>query len=91
MSDAGIAYQKAKVLDIWKAGDPRGLDAWVEGLKAMDGEEVVLKQFPSAFFGTGLEKLLREKGVDTVVVCGVSTSGCVRATTLDALCHGFRP
>lgn len=61
------------------------------GLEPLVGEDVLLKRHPSAFFGTELAGMLRFKGVDTVVVCGVSTSGCVRATVLDALCHNFRP
>lgn len=91
MADAGLFWTKAKVLDVWREGDERGLDAWVEGLEPAEGETVVVKKFASAFFGTGLEGVLRGEGVDTVVVCGVSTSGCVRATTLDAMQYGFRP
>ncbi|WP_300678017.1 isochorismatase family protein [Nocardioides sp.] len=54
-------------------------------------EIVVTKQYASAFFGTTLASTLRHLGIDTAVVLGFSTSGCVRATTLDALQHGFRP
>ncbi|MFC5382578.1 isochorismatase family protein [Aquipuribacter nitratireducens] len=56
-----------------------------------DDEVVLLKQMPSAFFGTTLASTLTAAGVDTVVVCGVSTSGCVRATVVDAMSHGFTP
>jgi maleamate amidohydrolase len=52
---------------------------------------VVVKQYASAFFGTSLASTLRVAGVDTVVVTGVSTSGCVRATAMDALNNGLRP
>ena len=52
---------------------------------------VVAKQYASAFFGTSLASTLRAMGVDTTYVFGFSTSGCVRATALDALQHGFRP
>jgi maleamate amidohydrolase len=55
------------------------------------GEVVLLKQMPSAFFGTTLASTLTAAGVDTVLVCGVSTSGCVRATVVDAMSHGFTP
>jgi hypothetical protein len=55
------------------------------------GEPVVVKQYASAFFGTSLASTLRVAGVDNVVVTGVLTSGCVRATAMDALNHGFRP
>ena len=49
------------------------------------------KQYASSFFGTSLAATLNAARIDTVVVIGFSTSGCVRATTLDALQHGFRP
>ncbi|CZT15655.1 related to Maleamate amidohydrolase [Ramularia collo-cygni] len=91
MAEAGIFYHKAKVLEVFHHDDPRGLGDWIEGLEPREGETVVTKKYPSAFFGTDLEKMLREEGVDSVVVCGVSTSGCVRASVLDALCYGFRP
>ena len=55
------------------------------------GEVVVVKQYASAFFGTSLASTLHVAGVDTVVLAGVSTSGCVRATAMDALNSGFRP
>jgi N-formylmaleamate deformylase len=50
---------------------------------------VVTKQGPSAFFGTGLAPLLIGLGADTVVVCGATTSGCVRASVVDAVQYGF--
>jgi nicotinamidase-related amidase len=53
-------------------------------------EPVLRKLFASAFFGTPLAALLASHGADTVVVCGASTSGCVRATAVDALQHGYR-
>ena len=55
------------------------------------GERVVVKTHASAFFGTTLADDLRADGVDTVVVTGFSTSGCVRASALDALQHDFVP
>lgn len=54
------------------------------------GEPVLRKLFASAFFGTDLAAWLRDAGADTVVVTGASTSGCVRASVVDALQHGFR-
>lgn len=53
-------------------------------------EPVLRKQFPSAFFGTPLAAMLEERRADTAVVTGLSTSGCVRATVVDALSHGYR-
>ena len=66
---------------------------WVEidpRIAPLEGEPVLSKYFASAFFGTTLASLLSSAGCDTVVVTGASTSGCVRATALDALQHGYR-
>jgi maleamate amidohydrolase len=57
----------------------------------LEDEVVVTKQMPSAFFGTSLASTLTSAGIDTVLVCGVSTSGCVRATVVDAMSYGFTP
>ena len=51
---------------------------------------VIVKYRPSAFFDTPVETLLRGAEVDTVIVCGASTSGCVRATVVDAFSRDFR-
>lgn len=91
MADAGLFWLKAKTLSVWHRDDARGLAAWAEGLAPREGEPVVVKKYPSGFFGTTLQTQLTVRGVDTVVLCGVSTSGCVRATALDALQYGFRP
>jgi nicotinamidase-related amidase len=53
-------------------------------------EPVLMKLFASAFFGTPLAAMLAAHGVDTVIVTGASTSGCVRATAVDALQHGYK-
>jgi nicotinamidase-related amidase len=53
-------------------------------------ERVVLKKYASAFFGTDLQTELTTNGVDTLVITGVTTSGCVRATAVDSLQHGYR-
>jgi maleamate amidohydrolase len=63
----------------------------VDSLAPMEGELVVRKQFPSAFFGTTLASWLARQGVKTVVVAGATTSGCIRASVVDAMCHGFIP
>lgn len=91
MRDAGIFWLKTKALDVWRAGDDRGLAGWMGGLEPAAGECVYKKKYPSAFFGTTLATDLRLLGADTVVLCGVSTSGCVRASALDAMQYGFRP
>jgi maleamate amidohydrolase len=55
------------------------------------GELVVRKTMPSAFFGTMLASWLAQRGVRTLLMAGCVTSGCVRASVVDAMCHGFRP
>ena len=60
-------------------------------LEPAAGEPVIAKQYASAFFGTSLAATLHTGGIDTLVVAGVSTSGCIRATATDALNHGLRP
>lgn len=65
--------------------------AIVSELDPMAGELVVRKTVPSAFFGTSLAAWLAQRGVRTLVVAGAVTSGCVRASVVDAMCHGFRP
>jgi maleamate amidohydrolase len=87
--NGGRFYQKAKPLRHFLEGSPMG--AWPEGLKVRDDELVVSKQYPSAFFGTSLAPTLTTWGIDTLVITGLTTSGCVRATCLDACCHGFIP
>ena len=67
---------------------------WVEidpRIAPQAGELVVNKLFASAFFGTALSSFLAANGCDSLIVTGASTSGCVRATAVDALQHGYRP
>ena len=68
-----------------------GLSVSVTTRPPRPGEVVVVKQYASAFCGTSLSATLVSLGVDTVVIGGVSTSGCVRASATDALQLGFRP
>lgn len=65
--------------------------AIVPALAPRAGELVVRKTVPSAFFGTSLAPWLAQRGVQTLVVAGAVTSGCVRASVVDAMQHGFRP
>jgi maleamate amidohydrolase len=67
----------------WAEIDPR--------LAPGEREPVLNKLFASGFFGTGLSSLLTAAGVDTLIITGASTSGCVRATAVDSLQYGFRP
>jgi nicotinamidase-related amidase len=92
MKDGGVQAKKTKTILAWQDGDTRGLDAFLPGLVPdTERDTVVLKRNPSALFGTDLATQLRLLNVDTLAICGVSTSGCVRATAQDAMCHGFRP
>jgi maleamate amidohydrolase len=63
----------------------------VPDLTPLDGELVVRKTVPSAFFGTGLTPWLVQHRVETLLVAGATTSGCVRASVVDAMSYGFRP
>lgn len=63
----------------------------VDALRPIDGELIVRKTVPSGFFDTPLASWLTFKGVKTLLVAGAVTSGCVRASVCDAMCHGFRP
>jgi len=69
--------------------DPKAYEIVAE-LAPRTGEPVVLKNVPSAFFGTDLLRMLVMHGVDTVILTGMSTSGCVYATGVDAFSNGFR-
>lgn len=91
MADAGLFFCKVPLLDVFQRGKETGLESWLPGLEPAAGEVVVSKRYPSAFFATDLATRLHLSNIDTLVICGVSTSGCVRATTLDAMCLGFRP
>lgn len=85
--DGGRFFQKSKPLRYFLAGNPMG--AWPAGLSPRENELVISKQYPSAFFGTSLASTLTSLGVDNVILTGLTTSGCVRATCVDAMSHGF--
>lgn len=63
----------------------------VPELAPQKGELIVRKTLPSGFFGTNLAAWLTQKGVETLLVAGCTTSGCVRASVVDAMSSGFRP
>ncbi|MEO9968492.1 MAG: isochorismatase family protein [Hyphomonadaceae bacterium] len=86
--NGGRFYQKAKPLRHFYEGSPLG--RLPEGLE-LNGALMIEKQYPSAFFGTSLASTLTALGVDTVLLTGLTTSGCVRATCVDACSHGFIP
>jgi len=88
-SDGGVFFRKAPVLRNFVKGNPMG--EWPEGLQPAGDEPIISKQYPSAFFGTRLSTLLTEHDVDTLIITGLTTSGCVRATCVDTMCNGFIP
>jgi len=88
-ADGGVFFRKAPVLENFIAGNPMG--EWAKGLQPADGELVISKQYPSAFFGTSLAADLHALDIDTLIITGVTTSGCVRATCIDTMSHGFVP
>lgn len=88
LADAGLWGRKIAVGELRADGDGADLDPRL-ARRATDA--VVVKKFASCFFGTELAGRLGGAGVDTVVLCGVTTSGCVRASAVDALQSGLRP
>lgn len=85
--DGGIWIEKAPLLMDLELGGK-----WVEidpRLDPQDDEVVIMKKGASGFFGTNLASVLVSQGVDTVVLCGATTSGCVRATAIDLLQYGW--
>ena len=87
--DGGIFYRKVPSLACFDEGSP--LAELHPATRPRPGEVVVRKQYASAFFGTSLASTLRATGVDTVVLTGLSTSGCVRASATEAIALGFVP
>ncbi len=88
-ADAGIWMKKAPFLKNMVDGNPYA--AFCEEVIPHKGELVVTKQYASAFFGTSLIATLTGLGVDTLIITGCTTSGCIRATAVDALQYGIRP
>jgi maleamate amidohydrolase len=87
LKDAGIWVQKVPGLAELQVGGQ-----WVEidpRLEPREDETIVLKKGASAFFGTNLAAILVSLGVDSVILCGATTSGCIRATAIDLLQNGW--
>jgi maleamate amidohydrolase len=88
LSDGGTWVRKAPVMRSMVDGNP---DAEIcDEVSPLDTELVIRKQYASCFFGTSLAATLTSQRVDTVVLIGCSTSGCIRASAVDATQHGFR-
>lgn len=86
--DGGIWVKKAPVMRAMVPGNPYA--EFCQEVNPSDDELVMTKQYASAFFGTSLASTLVAMGVDTLILTGCSTSGCIRATAVDGLQHGFR-
>ncbi len=87
LKDGGLWIEKAPSLADLQVGG-----RWVEidpRLERREDETVVLKKGASGFFGTNLASILVSQGVDSVVLCGATTSGCIRATAIDLLQYGW--
>ena len=85
---ARVFRDRLPALELLKPGTP-----WIEvdpRLAPAPGEQVLEKQWASGFFKTSLDESLRSLGVDSLVITGLTTSGCVRATVLDGLQYDFR-
>ncbi|MEM1090801.1 MAG: isochorismatase family protein [Pseudomonadota bacterium] len=87
--NGGVFFRKAKPLHNMIRGNPMG--AWPAGLDPAPDELVVTKQYPSAFFGTSLSSTLTAANIDSLIITGLTTSGCIRATCIDACSYGFIP
>ncbi len=87
-ADGGLWVKKAPVMKDMVEGNP--LAAFCPPVAPLGDEVVLSKQYASAFFGTALAPLLVAQGIDTLLRIGCSTSGCIRASAVDAVQHGFR-
>jgi nicotinamidase-related amidase len=89
IASAGVWFRKARGGQTLRAGTPAvEIDA---RLKRQPDEPVLVKRYASAFFGTDLVSRLNAQQVDTLILTGCTTSGCVRATAVDAVQYGFVP
>lgn len=89
--DGGVFFRKVPALKVFERGRHLPFADFAHGLSPSLGEVVITKQYASAFFGTTLAATLTALGVDTLLIAGMSTSGCVRATAVDTIQHGFIP
>ncbi|MGE0773618.1 MAG: isochorismatase family protein [Sphingomonadaceae bacterium] len=87
--DGGLFYRKVPGLKVFLDGSP--FADFPDALQPRSGELIITKQYASAFFGTSLAATLTSLGADCTIITGFSTSGCVRATAVDAVQHGFLP
>ena len=87
--DGGLWVKKApKLLELQMGSDLVQIDP---RLDKRPEDQIIIKKYASAFFGTDFASVLKACKVDTLIVTGCTTSGCIRATVVDAISHGFRP
>jgi maleamate amidohydrolase len=86
-ADGGAFFAKVPALSCMVAGEET--QKLADGLHDPARDILVTKQYPSSFFGTSLDATLRWLKVDTLMIGGVTTSGCVRATCIDSISYGF--
>jgi maleamate amidohydrolase len=87
--DGGVWIKKAPVLKSLVPGNKYA--QFCKGVEPGKGELVIVKNYASAFFGTSLAATLTAAGIDTLMITGCTTSGCIRASAVDAVQNGFRP
>jgi nicotinamidase-related amidase len=89
LKDAGVWYNKIKGLETLRAGTENvKID---ERLDMRRGDTLLTKRYASCFFGTDLGSRLAASKIDTLIITGCTTSGCVRATAVDSCQSGYRP
>lgn len=88
-ADGGVFYRKVGALSSFDRGNPLG--DWLAELTPAEDDVIVTKQGASAFFNTDLIDVLKDLGIDTLLIGGVSTSGCVRASAIDCCQHNLIP
>lgn len=88
-ADGGVWIKKAPVLKSLVPGNKYA--QFCKGVEPKKGELVIVKNYASCFFGTSLAATLTAMGADTVMITGCTTSGCIRASAVDAVQNGFRP
>lgn len=88
-AEGGVWISKTPVLKNMVEGNP--FAEFDPHVVPREGEVVISKHYASAFFGTALVPTLLGMGVDTLILTGCSTSGCIRATAVDTVQNGFRP
>ena len=86
--DGGMWVKKSPVMAAMTVDNPA--TQFCPQVQPLDTELVITKNYASAFFATSLSSVLNAEAIDTVIIVGCSTSGCVRATAVDAVQHGFR-